>query len=131
MKCQKVTFVKSWLLGHYKKDCHKESVIQDANGRWLCQHHYNKWIAKINKLHIGREDMKLQYRVEYEFEIDGKKYSGVETEASWFYIDQRGAFYDSAPMRPISPVGEKIYKTNPSYKKLVMNICQLMRLKNG
>ena len=63
-----------------------------SNKVWLCQHHYNKWIAKINKLHIGREDMKLQYRVEYEFEIDGKKYSGVETEASWFYIDQRGRF---------------------------------------
>ena len=60
--------------------------------------------------------MKLQYRVEYEFEIDGKKYSGVETEASWFYIDQKGAFYDSGPLRPISPVGKKYTKLIPLIK---------------
>ena len=64
----------------------------------------------------GGMRMKLQFRVEYEFEIDDRKYSGVETEASWFYIDQRGEFYDSSPLRPISPVGEKYTKLIPLIK---------------
>lgn len=60
--------------------------------------------------------MSLQFRVAYEFELNGEKYSGTESEASWFYIDQRGAFYDSSPLRPISPVGEKYTKLIPLIK---------------
>jgi hypothetical protein len=51
MKCQKVTKVKN---GHFafngKKYCQKEAAIQDDNGRWLCHHHYNKWLKKMTDI---------------------------------------------------------------------------------
>ena len=48
MKCQKVTIVKEGCFGfNGKKYCQKEGVIKASDGRWLCQHHYNKWMNKF------------------------------------------------------------------------------------
>lgn len=56
MDCQKVTNVKgggaSW---SGKKYCDKKGVIKDFHGRLLCQHHYNKWIKKIEKGNIVKK----------------------------------------------------------------------------
>jgi len=50
MKCQKVTKVKGgFYFGTYKQSCQKEAVIECSDGRMLCQHHYNKWLAKMEK----------------------------------------------------------------------------------
>lgn len=51
---------------------------------------------------------KLQFRVKYKFRLNDEIREGIETEASWFYLDQRGGFYSSSPMRPITPC-EKDY----------------------
>lgn len=32
-----------------KRKCDKQAVIIDANGRELCQHHYNRWERKVKK----------------------------------------------------------------------------------
>jgi len=53
---------------------------------------------------------KLQFRVRYEFEIEGQTHKGVETEASWYYLDQRGKFYYNAPFKPIVECDMDIYK---------------------
>ena len=52
----------------------------------------------------------LQFRVRYTFEIDGVEREGIETEASWYYIDQRGCFYSNRPFQPIMPIREGVYK---------------------
>lgn len=50
MKCQKVTTVKEGFYGfNGKKNCQKEAVLKATDGRMLCQHHYNKWLKKVNK----------------------------------------------------------------------------------
>jgi len=54
----------------------------------------------------------MKFRVEWEAEINGKKMSGVETEASWFLVDQQGKMYSGGPMRQIRPI-------EPSYTKCV------------
>ena len=53
---------------------------------------------------------KLQFRVRYEFEIEGRTRKGIETETSWYYIDQRGNFYSNAPFKPIAECDMNIYK---------------------
>jgi len=35
--------------------CTKEAVIIDANGRRLCQHHFNRWKAKVEKHHLTQK----------------------------------------------------------------------------
>lgn len=58
----------------------------------------------------------LKYKVRYSFEIGGEPRSGVEDEASWFYVDQRGKFFDSGPMRPISPCSDQYTELTPLIK---------------
>jgi|LSQX01.3.fsa_nt_gb hypothetical protein len=49
------------------------------------------------------KDETVKFRVGYEFTIKGKKYTGEETEASWYLIDQQGGFYSYGPIKPIRP----------------------------
>jgi hypothetical protein len=50
MQCQKVTNIKGGFFEFRgKKYCQKEAVTQDQSGRKLCQHHYNKWVKKVEK----------------------------------------------------------------------------------
>lgn len=58
----------------------------------------------------------MKFRVEWEAEIDGDLISGVETEASWFLIDQHGFMYEYGPCNPIRPVGESYKKCVPLFK---------------
>jgi len=51
----------------------------------------------------------MKFRVKYEIEINGETHSGIETEASWFLVDQQGNMYSYGPMEPVRPI-EKEYK---------------------
>jgi hypothetical protein len=52
----------------------------------------------------------MQFRVKFKAELpNGKVLEGIEEEASWFLIDQRGNFYSHSPMKPITPC-DKAYK---------------------
>jgi len=60
---------------------------------------------------------KLQFRVKYKINMgDGKFVEGVEEEASWYYLDQRGKFYSSGPMRPIMPCDMERQELTPLIK---------------
>lgn len=52
----------------------------------------------------------LQFRVKYKVQMPEKMVEGIETEASWYYLDQRGKFYSNAPMRPIIPCDMDMYE---------------------
>lgn len=52
---------------------------------------------------------KLNFQVKFKAKVNGKLIEGIETEASWFLIDQRGNFYSHAPMRPIESC-EQVYE---------------------
>ena len=54
--------------------------------------------------------------MKWEAEIDGKIQGGIEEEASWFLVDQRGGFYDSGPTRPPRSCDEKYRKLVPLIK---------------
>lgn len=49
------------------------------------------------------ENKRLIFRVKYKLEHAGTEREGIEEEASWFLIDQRGTFYSHGPMRPVMP----------------------------
>ena len=52
---------------------------------------------------------KLIFRVRYKYSVDGVHISGIQEEASWYLVDQRGAFYTDSPMGPVKPVDMNIY----------------------
>jgi len=58
----------------------------------------------------------MQFRVKYKFEADGEIQEGIESEASWFLIDQQGNFYNYEPMGPIHPVSEEYTELIPLIK---------------
>lgn len=58
----------------------------------------------------------MEFRVKYEIEIDGETHSGIETEASWFLIDQQGKMYSYGPMLPVRPIGKEYKLAIPLIK---------------
>lgn len=59
----------------------------------------------------------MKFRVEWEAEINGKKMSGVESEGSWFLVDQQGKMYSHGPLEPICPIDTTMYtKCIPLFK---------------
>ena len=58
----------------------------------------------------------MEFRVEWEAEINGEKMSGVESEGSWFLVDQQGKMYSYGPMKPIRPVDPAYTKCVPLFK---------------
>ena len=58
----------------------------------------------------------MQFRVKYKFEADGEIQEGIESEASWFLIDQQGNFYNYEPMGPIHPVSDEYTELIPLIK---------------
>ncbi len=54
----------------------------------------------------------MQFRVKYKINhptLDDP-IEGVETEASWYLIDQRGNFYSHSPMKPIESCDMRMYE---------------------
>jgi hypothetical protein len=39
---------------HTQRKCGKAATHKQADGLLLCEHHYNKWIAKTNKAKGGK-----------------------------------------------------------------------------
>jgi hypothetical protein len=62
------------------------------------------------------ENKPVRFRVRYKFEINGHESEGIEEEASWFYLDQRGNFYSNGPMSPIKPCGREYKELIPLLK---------------
>lgn len=62
------------------------------------------------KLFVVKEN-DIKFRVKYEIELNGKSLKGIETEASWFLIDQRGNMYSHSPTEPIRPIPKEYYKS--------------------
>ena len=58
----------------------------------------------------------MRFRVEWEAVVEGKKMSGIESEASWFLVDQQGKMYSYGPMMPILPIGHEYTKCVPLFK---------------
>jgi len=58
----------------------------------------------------------MKFRVDYTFIINGKEFNGVETEGSWFLIDQQGNMYSHSPLEPIRPIGKEYTKAVPLIK---------------
>ena len=48
--------------------------------------------------------------------IDGHKVGGIETEASWFLVDQQGKMYSYGPERPIRPISKEYTECTPLFK---------------
>ena len=59
---------------------------------------------------LNEPEKPLCFKVRYEFEIEGRAHKGIETEASWYYLDQRGNFYSNAPFKEIVECDMSIYK---------------------
>jgi hypothetical protein len=57
----------------------------------------------------------MEFQVLWEAEINGEKISGVESEASWFLVDQQGKMYSHMPMKPILPIDSKYTKCIPLF----------------
>ena len=55
----------------------------------------------------------MKFKVKWEAEVSGKKFSGVESTASWFLVDQQGKMYSYGPMEPIRPIGKAYTKCEP------------------
>lgn len=85
--------------------------------------------------------MKTQFRVKYNFTVNGEKYTGIETEASWYLIDQQGNFYSYSPLKPITPCDMSMYKElTPLFKiensylsikeidELITDLCNKLQL---
>jgi hypothetical protein len=58
----------------------------------------------------------MEFRVEWEAVIDGKKMSGIEPEGSWFMVDQQGKMYSYGPMKPVQPINKAYTKCVPLFK---------------
>ena len=58
----------------------------------------------------------VRFKVKYKLDINGFKSEGIEEEASWFYLDQRGKFYSDGPMSPIRPCGSDYEELIPLLK---------------
>lgn len=58
----------------------------------------------------------MEFRVEWEAVINGEKMAGVESEASWFLVDQQGKMYSYGPMRPVQPIAQEYTKCVPLFK---------------
>ena len=54
----------------------------------------------------------MKFKVKYKFrdESSPEPYEGIESEASWFLIDQRGNFYSHGPIEPIKPIKDGTYE---------------------
>ncbi len=59
---------------------------------------------------------KLCFQVKYRFSHNGQTHEGIEEEASWFLIDQRGNFYGSGPMEPPYPIKDEYEELIPLIK---------------
>ena len=46
----------------------------------------------------------IQFRVDYEFTLNGETHRGIEEEASWFLVDQQGKMWSYGPMMPVRPL---------------------------
>jgi hypothetical protein len=58
----------------------------------------------------------MQFRIEWEAIIDGKPVSGIETEASWFLMDQTGGIWSYGPMLSPTLVSDDYTKCIPLIK---------------
>lgn len=72
-----------------------------------------KPIPASSDIHL---DCSLSFRIDYEAQLNGRTIKGEETEANWYYVDQRGRLFSSGPMMPITPV------CNPPYTKVVAKV---------
>jgi hypothetical protein len=58
----------------------------------------------------------VKFRVEWEAVINRKKMSGIESEGSWFLVDQQGKMYSYGPMEPVRPIDKRYKKCIPLFK---------------
>jgi hypothetical protein len=58
----------------------------------------------------------MEFRIEWEAALDGEKLLGIETEASWFLVDQLGNMYESGPLSPPKPIAKEYTKCIPLFK---------------
>jgi hypothetical protein len=63
-----------------------------------------KWIARAPEVHATVPD------------ANKRLLSGVETEASYFLVDQTGQMYEYAPLRPIRPISSDYLECEPLIK---------------
>ena len=59
---------------------------------------------------------KIRFKVRYIFQFNGGLKAGIESEASWFLVDQQGEMYSYGPMKPIRPVSESYTECEPLLK---------------
>jgi hypothetical protein len=59
---------------------------------------------------------KLIFRMEYAFEIDGIKKSGIEEECSWYMVDQQGNVFEYGPLEAPHPADKRYTKLIPLIK---------------
>lgn len=60
---------------------------------------------------------RLQFKVKYKATLpDGQRIEGLEEEASWFLIDQRGSFFSHGPMQPVRPCEDEYDELTPLIK---------------
>lgn len=57
----------------------------------------------------------MEFRVEWEAVLNGEKMSGIESEASYFLVDQLGKMYSYGPMKPILPIDKRYTKCVPLF----------------
>jgi hypothetical protein len=67
-------------------------------------------------LFLWERGERMTFRVEWEAVINGNAVSGVESEASWFLVDQQGKMYSYGPMRPVKPIDSSYTKCQPLIK---------------
>ena len=46
----------------------------------------------------------IRFKVKYKFVLDGEEKKGIESEASWYLVDQQGNMYSYGPFQPVAPV---------------------------
>ena len=58
----------------------------------------------------------MKFKVEWEAVINGNKMSGVESEESWFLVDQQGNMYTYVPTKPLKSTELEYTKCVPLFK---------------
>ena len=58
----------------------------------------------------------VRFKVKYKFVLDGEEKEGIESEASWYLVDQQGNMYSYGPMRPVKPIDDCYLECEPLFK---------------
>lgn len=58
----------------------------------------------------------MKFKIKFKAEMNGRIIEGIESEASWFLIDQQGKFYSYGPLKGIISCGDEYLEMEPLIK---------------